>query len=122
MQFHGVNSTWSKFLEKNRTRFMSSFKNFEIFCKMSKFGFFFRLDGSVFNLCSVCLSSGDEEIFSEGEVGKTPSGGSISTYKDLCSLATDMNKPDLVYKFISLSNHNMMWNSRKVQKRVLQIF
>ena len=62
------------------------------------------------------LLPGDEQLFAEGEIGKTPSGGSISTYKDLCSLATDMNQPDLVYKFISLANHNMMWNSRKVNK------
>ena len=38
----------------------------------------------------------------EGELGKAPSGGNISTYKELCSLATDLNQPDLVYKFMHL--------------------
>ena len=41
--------------------------------------------------------------------------GNISTYKELCSLASDLNKPDLVYKFMSLANHNALWNSKKVQ-------
>ncbi len=65
-----------------------------------------------------CLVLGEDELFAAGEIGKTPTGGSISTYKDLCSLATDLNKPDLVYKFISLANHNSMWNSRKVTSQI----
>ena len=40
--------------------------------------------------------------------------GSLSTYKELCSLASDLNKPELVYKFMHLANHNALWNSRKV--------
>jgi proteasome component ECM29 len=28
-------------------------------------------------------------------------------------LATDLNQPDLVYKFMHLANYNAMWNSRK---------
>ena len=38
----------------------------------------------------------------------------LSTYKELCSLASDLNKPDLVYKFMSLANHHAIWNSKKV--------
>lgn len=38
----------------------------------------------------------------------------LSTYKELCSLASDLNQPDLVYKFMNLANHHAMWNSRKV--------
>uniref|UniRef100_A0A3P9P5P5 Ecm29 proteasome adaptor and scaffold n=1 Tax=Poecilia reticulata TaxID=8081 RepID=A0A3P9P5P5_POERE len=38
---------------------------------------------------------------------------SLSTYKELCSLASDLNQPDLVYKFMNLANHHAMWNSRK---------
>uniref|UniRef100_A0AAQ5WZB0 Ecm29 proteasome adaptor and scaffold n=1 Tax=Amphiprion ocellaris TaxID=80972 RepID=A0AAQ5WZB0_AMPOC len=37
----------------------------------------------------------------------------LSTYKELCSLASDLNQPDLVYKFMNLANHHAMWNSRK---------
>lgn len=39
--------------------------------------------------------------------------GNLSTYKELCSLASDLNKPDLVYQFMHLANHNAIWNSKK---------
>ena len=29
-------------------------------------------------------------------------------------MATDLNQPDLIYKFMHLANHNALWNSRKV--------
>ena len=45
----------------------------------------------------------------------------LSTYKELCSLASDLNQPDLVYKFMNLANHHAMWNSRKVQEAQLII-
>ena len=41
------------------------------------------------------------KVFQEGELGKMPDGGgNLSTYKELCSLATDMGQPDLVYKYV----------------------
>ena len=47
-------------------------------------------------------------------MGKNPvTGGNLSTYKELCSLATDMGQPDLVYKFMHLANYNATWNSKK---------
>jgi len=56
----------------------------------------------------------DTKVFQEGELGKNPmTGGNLSTYKELCSLATDMGQPDLVYKFMHLANYNATWNSRK---------
>ena len=39
---------------------------------------------------------------------------SLSTYKELCAIANDLNQPDLIYKFMHLANHNAMWNSRRV--------
>ena len=46
----------------------------------------------------------DTKVFQEGELGKMPEGGgNLSTYKELCSLATDMGQPDLVYKFMHLA-------------------
>ncbi|XP_054635764.1 proteasome adapter and scaffold protein ECM29 isoform X2 [Dunckerocampus dactyliophorus] len=57
--------------------------------------------------------SEDTEVFQGDGVGKTPDGHSLSTYKELCSLASDLNQPDLVYKFMNLANHHAMWNSRK---------
>ncbi|KAF2363099.1 Proteasome component Ecm29 [Trinorchestia longiramus] len=53
------------------------------------------------------------KLFREGELGTAPSGGQLSTYRELCSLASDLNQPDLVYKFMNLANHNAIWNSRK---------
>jgi len=40
--------------------------------------------------------------------------GNLSTYKELCSLASDLNQPDLIYKFMHLANHHSLWNSKKV--------
>lgn len=37
----------------------------------------------------------------------------MTTYKELCSLASDLNKPDLIYQFMNLANHNSIWNSKK---------
>lgn len=39
--------------------------------------------------------------------------GNLTTYKELCSLASDLNKPDLIYQFMHLANHNAIWNSKK---------
>jgi len=55
----------------------------------------------------------DSKIFEEGQLGKAPSGENLTTYKELCSLASDLNQPDLVYKFMNLANHNAIWNSRR---------
>ncbi|XP_077980977.1 proteasome adapter and scaffold protein ECM29-like [Glandiceps talaboti] len=55
----------------------------------------------------------DTQVFQQGALGESPTGGGLGTYKELCSLASDLNQPDLVYKFMHLANHNAMWNSRK---------
>ncbi|KAI7869867.1 proteasome stabiliser-domain-containing protein [Spinellus fusiger] len=52
-------------------------------------------------------------LFDEGSLGTTPEGSSIITYKELCSLASELNQPDLIYKFMNLANHNAMWTSRR---------
>ena len=79
-------------------------------------------DGMVNNLLDTLLGrksqevkkvNEDTKVFEEGELGKNPTGGNMSTYKELCSLATDMGQPDLVYKFMHLANHNATWNSKK---------
>ncbi|KAH8398984.1 hypothetical protein KR222_007687, partial [Zaprionus bogoriensis] len=56
--------------------------------------------------------SGDTELFAEGMLGKTPTGGNITTYKELCSLASDLNQPDMIYQFMQLANHNAAWTSK----------
>ncbi|KAL1116555.1 hypothetical protein AAG570_005027 [Ranatra chinensis] len=62
---------------------------------------------------SVNLVAEDTKLFEEGELGKAPTGENLSTYKELCSLASDLNQPDLIYKFMHLANHNAIWNSKK---------
>lgn len=39
--------------------------------------------------------------------------GNISTYREICSLASDLNQPELVYRFMHLANHNAVWTSKK---------
>lgn len=55
----------------------------------------------------------DSEIFATGEVGMTPTGDKLTTYRELVTLASEMNQPDLIYKFMQLSSHNALWNSKK---------
>uniref|UniRef100_A0A4W4F4J8 Ecm29 proteasome adaptor and scaffold n=1 Tax=Electrophorus electricus TaxID=8005 RepID=A0A4W4F4J8_ELEEL len=57
--------------------------------------------------------SENTEVFQGDALGKAPDGQNLSTYKELCSLASDLNQPDLIYKFMNLANHHAMWNSRK---------
>lgn len=54
----------------------------------------------------------DTVMFEEGVLGKTPTGGNLSTYKELCSLASDLNQPEILYQFMQLANNNANWNSR----------
>ncbi|XP_066460523.1 proteasome adapter and scaffold protein ECM29 isoform X2 [Eleutherodactylus coqui] len=57
--------------------------------------------------------SGDTEVFQGSSIGKAPDGQGLSTYKELCSLASDLSQPDLIYKFMNLANHHAMWNTKK---------
>ncbi|XP_050238689.1 uncharacterized protein LOC126688135 isoform X2 [Mercurialis annua] len=55
----------------------------------------------------------DSEVFQEGAIGESLSGGKLSTYKELCSLANEMGQPDLIYKFMDLANHQASLNSKR---------
>ena len=44
-------------------------------------------------------------MFEEGQLGEAPGGGSLTTYRELSALATEMGQPDLLYKFMDLANH-----------------
>uniref|UniRef100_A0A6P7FNW0 Proteasome-associated protein ECM29 homolog n=1 Tax=Diabrotica virgifera virgifera TaxID=50390 RepID=A0A6P7FNW0_DIAVI len=61
----------------------------------------------------VAAVTSDTKLFEEGQLGQSPTGGNLTTYKELCSLASDLNKPDLIYQFMHLANHNAIWNSKK---------
>lgn len=62
----------------------------------------------------------DAEIL-PGQAENAPAGSKaasagtpqVSTYKELLSLASEMNQPDLVYRFMNLSTHHAVWNSKK---------
>ncbi|KAF9934512.1 hypothetical protein FBU30_001653 [Linnemannia zychae] len=57
--------------------------------------------------------TGETELFDSNALGQAPDGSSLSTYQSILSLASDMNQPELVYKFMHLASHNSMWQSRK---------
>ncbi|KAF2730427.1 ARM repeat-containing protein [Polyplosphaeria fusca] len=52
----------------------------------------------------------DTQLF---EPGALPTGdGSITTYKDILSLAAEVGDSSLVYRFMSLASNNSIWSSR----------
>ncbi|KAB8336736.1 hypothetical protein FH972_021045 [Carpinus fangiana] len=52
----------------------------------------------------------DTQLF---EPGALPTGdGSITTYKDIMSLAAEVGDSSLVYRFMSLASNNAIWSSR----------
>ncbi len=54
--------------------------------------------------------SEETELF---EPGALPTGeGSVTTYKDIMNLASEVGDPGLVYKFMSLASNNAIWSSR----------
>ncbi len=54
--------------------------------------------------------SDETELF---EPGALPTGeGSVTTYKDIMSLASEVGDPSLVYRFMSLASNNAIWSSR----------
>lgn len=54
--------------------------------------------------------SAETQLF---EPGVLPTDdGSITTYKDIMSLAAEVGNPSLVYKFMSLAANNAIWSSR----------
>ncbi|KAK7521973.1 proteasome stabiliser-domain-containing protein [Phyllosticta citriasiana] len=54
--------------------------------------------------------SDDTQLF---EPGALPTGdGSVTTYKDILNLASEVGDPSLVYRFMSLASNNAIWSSR----------
>ena len=54
--------------------------------------------------------SGDTQLFEEGAL---PTGdGSVTTYKDIMSLAAEVGDSSLVYKFMAMASSNAIWSSR----------
>lgn len=52
----------------------------------------------------------DTQLF---EPGALPTGdGSVSTYKDIMSLASEVGDSSLVYKFMAMASSNAIWSSR----------
>ncbi|KAL2973237.1 hypothetical protein AAZX31_14G035700 [Glycine max] len=55
----------------------------------------------------------DTEVFTDGALGESASGGKLNTYKELCNLANEMGQPDLIYKFMDLANYQASLNSKR---------
>ncbi|ODQ79609.1 hypothetical protein BABINDRAFT_161989 [Babjeviella inositovora NRRL Y-12698] len=55
--------------------------------------------------------SHDTELFEPGVMNTND--GSVSTYKDILNLASEVGDPSLVYKFMSLAKNSALWSSRK---------
>lgn len=53
----------------------------------------------------------DTQLFEPGVLNT--GDGSISTYKDILSLASEVGDPSLVYKFMSLAGSSSLWASKK---------
>jgi len=53
--------------------------------------------------------SGDTQMLGFG----TTEAGEVNTYKEICNLASDTGNPELIYRFLALSSHSALWQSRK---------
>ena len=53
----------------------------------------------------------ETQLFEAGAL-PTEGGQSVTTYKDIVSLATEMGDPSLVYRFMNLASNNAIWTSR----------
>lgn len=51
------------------------------------------------------------QLFEPGAL-PTENGQSVTTYKDIISLAQEMGDPSLVYRFMNLASNNAIWTSR----------
>ncbi|CAI7781424.1 unnamed protein product [Closterium sp. NIES-53] len=45
--------------------------------------------------------------------GRAQSSVGVSTYRELCSVATDMGQPDLIYRLMDIANHHAALNSNR---------
>ncbi|CAB66316.3 Proteasome component ecm29 [Schizosaccharomyces pombe] len=43
----------------------------------------------------------------------TTNKGTVATYKDICSLASESGNPDLIYSFLSIAGNSSLWQARK---------
>ncbi|XP_078050250.1 proteasome adapter and scaffold protein ECM29 isoform X2 [Augochlora pura] len=71
------------------------------------------LDQFVRGRTAVKQVTSDTKLFEEGQLEITPTSGGLSPYKEICSLAIELQKPDLVYYFMHLANRNAVWKSKK---------
>lgn len=55
--------------------------------------------------------SEDTQLFEPGVLNT--GDGSVSTYKDILNLASELGDPSLIYRFMSLAAHSSLWSSRK---------
>lgn len=56
--------------------------------------------------------SAETQLFEPGALPTGEGSGSVSTYKDIMSLASEVGDSSLVYKFMSMASSNAIWSSR----------
>eukprot|EP00879_Flechtneria_rotunda_P033312 GHRR01036880.1.p1 GENE.GHRR01036880.1~~GHRR01036880.1.p1 ORF type:complete len:246 (+),score=124.88 GHRR01036880.1:56-739(+) len=57
--------------------------------------------------------SGDSKVFQEGQLGNTPGGAGLTTYRELCSLANELGQPDLIYRWALVAVHMQIEQATK---------
>ncbi|SCU93412.1 LADA_0G02960g1_1 [Lachancea dasiensis] len=60
---------------------------------------------------STLAITADSQLFEPGSMNT--GDGSLSTYKDILSLASEAGDPSMVYKFMPLARNSALWSSRK---------
>eukprot|EP00742_Colponemidia_sp_Colp-10_P007011 GILJ01007524.1.p1 GENE.GILJ01007524.1~~GILJ01007524.1.p1 ORF type:complete len:1751 (-),score=318.07 GILJ01007524.1:100-5130(-) len=54
-------------------------------------------------------ASQDDSLNLTGNTNTEGDGAGLQTYQDLCAVANEMGKPDLIYQMLSVSRHNSQW-------------
>ncbi|CAI5476237.1 unnamed protein product [Closterium sp. Yama58-4] len=80
-------------------------------------------DTEVFTEDSVARNTSSSSSMRAGAAGSSSSAASsagraqssvgVSTYRELCSVATDMGQPDLIYRLMDIANHHAALNSNR---------
>ncbi|GJP72793.1 hypothetical protein CLOP_g3551 [Closterium sp. NIES-67] len=58
-------------------------------------------------------AAGSSSSAASAAAGRTQSSVGVSTYRELCSVATDMGQPDLIYRLMDIANHHAALNSNR---------
>ena len=57
--------------------------------------------------------SPESKVFEPGALGDSSNQSGLSTYREICQLATDLGQPDLIYKFMQIANADAAVNASR---------